>query len=142
MLKKTVTYEDLNGVQKTDDFYFHFNEPELMEMEFDVDGGLSDMVNRISATKNKKVILATFKDLVSKAYGIKHLDGGRFEKSEEISKAFREHPAYPIIFMELATNDAAAAEFVNGVLPEKIKKLVAERKAAEASAISDPVAVN
>lgn len=142
MLKKTVTYEDLNGVQKTDDFYFHFNEPELMEMELDVDGGLSDMVNRISATKNKKVILATFKDLVSKAYGIKHLDGGRFEKSEEISKAFREHPAYPIIFMELATNDVAASEFVNGVLPEKIKKIVAERKAAEEAAISGPVTFN
>lgn len=141
MLKKTVTYEDFNGVQKTEDFYFHFNEPELMEMELGIDGGLSDMVSRISATKNSKVILATFKDLVSKAYGVKAADGVRFEKSEELSKAFREHPAYPIIFMELATNDAAAAEFVNGVLPEKIKKIVAERKAAEA-AVSGPVAAN
>ena len=131
MLKKTVTYEDFNEVQKTEDFYFHFNEPELMEMELGVDGGLTDMVAKISATKNSKVILATFKDLVSKAYGIKSADGVRFEKSEEISNAFREHPAYPIIFMELAQNDEAAAEFVNGVLPEKIKKLVAERKKAE-----------
>lgn len=133
MLKKTVTYEDFNGVQKTEDFYFHFNEPELMEMELGIDGGLSDMVNRISATKNAKVILATFKELVSKAYGIKSPDGVRFEKDEKISKAFREHPAYPIIFMELAQNDEAAAEFVNGVLPENIKKLVAERKATEAN---------
>lgn len=33
MLKKTITYVDYNGTERTEDFYFNLTKAELMEME-------------------------------------------------------------------------------------------------------------
>ena len=40
MLKKNMTYEDYNGVSRTEDFYFNLTPAEVTEMELSVDGGL------------------------------------------------------------------------------------------------------
>lgn len=40
MLKKTITYKDYNGVERTEDFWFNLNETEITEMELGVHGGL------------------------------------------------------------------------------------------------------
>ena len=32
MLKKTITYNDYNGVERTEDLYFNLSKAELMEM--------------------------------------------------------------------------------------------------------------
>lgn len=117
MLKKTVTYIDYNGVERTEDFFFNLTKAELMEMEMSIAGGLIEMINKVVATKDAPVIIKIFKDLVLKAYGEKSPDGRRFIKTEEIAAAFSQTEAYSIIFMELATDADAAAKFVNGILP-------------------------
>ena len=43
MLKKTVTYVDYNGVERTEDFYFNLSKAEVTEMELSVEGGFSKM---------------------------------------------------------------------------------------------------
>lgn len=43
-------------------------------------------------------------------------------KSPEISRSFAETEAYSVLFMELATDAKAAAEFVNGLLPADIRE--------------------
>lgn len=123
MLKKTVTYEDFNEVERTEDFYFHFTEAELTDMNLDENGGLAEKLQRIIDSKDVKQIKDYFKWIVLKAYGEKSEDGRRFMKSEEISKAFEETQAYSDIWMELATDEKAASDFVNGIMP---KKLMAE----------------
>ena len=71
MLKKTVTYVDYNGVQRTEDFYFNLSKAEVTEMELSVDGGLSVMLENIVASKDNKQIIAIFKEIVLKSYGEK-----------------------------------------------------------------------
>ena len=118
MLKKTVTYTDYNGSERTEDFYFNLTKAEIMEMELTTVGGLSAMIEKIVAATARPTIIKTFKDLVLKAYGEKSADGRRFIKSPEIAEAFSQTEAYSQIFMELATDDEAAAKFVNGIIPE------------------------
>ena len=118
MLKKTVTYTDYNGSERTEDFYFNLTKAEIMEMELTTVGGLSAMIEKIVAAKDGPTIIKTFKDLVLKAYGEKSADGRRFIKSPEIAEALSQTVAYSQIFMELATDDEAAAKFVNGIIPE------------------------
>ena len=118
MLKKTVTYTDYNGSERTEDFYFNLTKAEIMEMELTTVGGLSAMIEKIVAAKDGPTIIKTFKDLVLKAYGEKSADGRRFIKSPEIAEAFAQTEAYSQIFMGLATDDEAAAKFVNGIIPE------------------------
>lgn len=127
MFKKTVTYTDYNGVERKEDFFFNLNKAELMEMEMGTTGGYAEMVQKIIDAKDAPSIIRIFKELVLKAYGVKSDDGKRFIKNKELSDAFSQTEAYSQIFMELATNDVAAAEFVNGVVPSDLAKQIAEQ---------------
>lgn len=117
MLKLTRTYQDYNGVSRTEDFYFNLTQAEITEMEVSVDGGLVEMINRIVAAQDGKQIIALFKDIILRAYGEKSPDGRRFIKNQEIRDAFAQTEAYSDLFMELATDSKAAANFVNGIIP-------------------------
>lgn len=117
MFKKTVTYTDYNGVERTEDFYFNLNQAELTEMELSTTGGLADMIKKIIDAQDTPSIIKTFKELLLKSYGEKSADGRRFVKSKEISDAFSQTEAYSMIFMELATDDEKAADFINGIVP-------------------------
>lgn len=132
MLKKQITYTDYNGVTRTEDFYFNISQAELSEMELSVEGGFSTFIKYILEAQSTPELIKTFKDLIMKAYGEKTTDGLRFRKTDEkgnpLCVAFSETEAYSVLFMELATDDVAAAEFVNGITPANIDK--AEIKAA------------
>ena len=125
MLKKTSTYPDFNGVERKEDFYFHLSKAEVMEMELSTTGGLAEMIKRIVAAQDQPAIIKVFKDLILKAYGEKSPDGKRFIKSPELSDAFAQTEAYSILFMELATNDEAAAKFINGIVPADMAQQIA-----------------
>lgn len=129
MLKKTITYTDYNGVERTEDFYFNLNKAEIMEMELSVNGGLAEMIKQIINTNDAPAIVKTFKELVLKAYGEKSPDGKRFIKSDELREAFEQTEAYSILFMELATNSDAASNFVNGIVPSDMSQAAASSMA-------------
>lgn len=122
MLKKTITYTDYNGVERTEDFYFNLSKAELMDMEMGIEGGMVELINKIVAAKDNPAIMAIFKKLVLQAYGEKSADGKRFIKSEELSTAFSQTEAYSDLYMELSTNADEAAKFVNGIVPAIDKK--------------------
>lgn len=124
MLKKTITYTDYNGTERTEDFYFNLSKAEVAELEMGIEGGLSAMIEKIVAAKDTPAILAIFKKLVLQAYGEKSADGKRFVKSEEISTAFSQTEAYSDLYMELATNADEAAKFFNGIIPSVDKNTV------------------
>lgn len=123
MLKKTITYTDYNGNSRTEDFYFNLTEAEVTEMELSVNGGLAEMIKRIVAAQDSKQIIEIFKDIIMRAYGEKSPDGKRFIKTQEVKDNFAQTEAYSKLFMELATDDKAAADFINGIVPAKIETL-------------------
>lgn len=132
MFKKTVTYTDFLGEERTEDCYFNLTRSELTELSQSVSGGLDVMLERMLSAKDNKGMMEWFKKIILMSYGIRSDDGRRFMKSEEISKEFSETGAYDEIFMWLITGgDQAVAEFINGVVPPKIaeeaSKLAAER---------------
>lgn len=120
MLKKTIKYVDCNEIEREEDFYFNLTEAELMEMEYGTIGGFSEMIKKIIAAQDTPTIMKIFKELLLKSYGEKSPDGKRFIKSEEISTAFSQTEAFSKLFMELATDDVKAADFVNGIIPKSV----------------------
>ena len=123
MLKKTITYNDYNDVERTEDFYFNLSKAEIMEMEMGTTGGLAEMINKIVQTQDAPAIIKVFKDLILKAYGERSADGKRFEKKNgSLAEAFAETEAYSQLFMELATDADAAARFVNGIIPKDMQQ--------------------
>lgn len=126
MLQKSIKYLDYNGVEREETFLFNLTKAELMEMELGTTGGLTEMIQKIIQTKDQPSIIKIFKELILKAYGEKSADGKRFIKTDEhgnpLSRAFSETEAYSNLFMELSTDDKAAAAFVNGIIPEGLSK--------------------
>lgn len=122
MLKKTITYTDYNGLERTEDFYFNISEAELAEMELSTTGGYGEMLKLIVATHDVPALAKIFKELVLKAYGVKSADGKRFEKSEELSTAFSQTEAYVKLYMEMARDANKAADFVNAIIPSHMSK--------------------
>ena len=120
MIKKTVTYDDYNDFSRTEDFYFNLTKAEVMEMQLSTVGGLDTMLKKLVASNDMPSIIKVFKELVLKAYGEKSPDGRRFIKNDELRSEFEQTEAYSIIFMELATDDKAAAEFINGIVPKDL----------------------
>ena len=117
MIKKTIKYVDYDGEQREEDFYFNLSKAEVAEMEVSATGGLDKMINRIIAERDHRKIIELFKDLILRSYGKKSDDGRRFIKSQQLRDEFSQTEAYSELFMELASNSDAAAEFVNGILP-------------------------
>lgn len=122
MLKKTVTYTDYNGVQRTEDFYFNLSKAELMEMELGTTGGFAEKMQAIVASNDGPTIMRVFKEILLKAYGEKSDDGKRFVKSPEISAAFEQTEAYSQIFMELVTDADKSSEFIIAIMPKDIQE--------------------
>lgn len=123
MLKKTIKYVDYNGVERCEDFYFNLSKAEVTEMQVSEEGGYDQMLQRIVDAQNNKEIFKHFKAIILKAYGVKSQDGKRFIKSEELSEEFSQTEAFVELIMELASNETAAAEFVNGIIPKPAQQV-------------------
>ena len=63
-----------------------------------------------------------FKEIILASYGVRSEDGKRFMKSEKAKEEFESSEAFVELFMELATDEKAAADFVNGLIPQGLNK--------------------
>lgn len=127
MIKKTIKYEDYGGNTRVEDFYFNLSEAELSEMELTTAGGLEEMMKNIIKARDTARMVAVFKEVVLKSYGVKSPDGRRFIKSKELSEEFTQTEAFTTLFMELFTDTDKASEFFNGLLPKKFSTSKEER---------------
>lgn len=134
MYIKTIEYKDYSGNQRKEDFCFNLNEAEIMEMELSKEGGFDQWITRIANAQNTPELIKLFKSLILMAYGEKSLDGKKFLKIDpntgrNLSEEFEQTAAYPVLFMELATNTEAATEFINHIIPENAAAAIEKAKA-------------
>ena len=122
MLKRDITYEDFDGEKTTETFYFNLTKSEIVELEVAYDGGLQAALLRIVKTNDRKNLVAEFKKIILLSYGQKSEDGKRFIKSDELREGFSQTAAFDALFIELATNDDAAATFLKGIVPKEFSQ--------------------
>ena len=97
MLKKTIPYIDLNGVERKKVSISICQSRKLSRCRQALRAAMMQLKS-IGAGADGGQIMEFFEDLIKKAYGVKSEDGRRFMKSEEISRSFMESPAYEILF--------------------------------------------
>jgi len=124
MLRKTIKYKDFDGTPKESTHYFNISEPQLVELEVEHDAGFEGMLNLIIETKDRKKLVALFKSIVLMAYGVQEREGDTlyFNQDDDVKKKFTRTQAYNTLYMELATDEQAAADFMEAVLPETTTK--------------------
>jgi len=120
MLKREIKYEDFDGNEVSEIFYFNLSKPELIELEVEHKQGFGKLLQSIVETKDNKELVAKFKQIILMSYGVKSEDGRRFIKSDQLREEFAQTAAYSELFMELASDDNAAVIFLTGILPRDI----------------------
>ena len=141
MFKKTMKFDDLEGNEVEETFYFHLNRLEIAEMlELDQ---LDEKVTRLTKAKEEKGLNEVentreayniFKDLILRSYGIKGDDNRTFKKSEEIRDSFKDHVAFEELIFEFIGNESYAAEFFENCLPTKLVEAAKADLAAKQAA--------
>lgn len=121
MLKRTITYEDYDGNQRTEDFYFNLSQAEIIKwLTTSGDYTLDKVLDKLAKERNGREIMRMFEELIVMSYGKKSLDGKRFDKSKEVKDEFLETEAYSVLFTEIVTDAKKAGEFINGIIPKKL----------------------
>jgi hypothetical protein len=121
MYKKVISYEGYDGTEYKEPFYFNLSKVEIITWQAETNGGLRGKINAISESEGDiSRLVLLFQDIICKSYGVRSEDGKRFVKTPEALEAFKSSKAYETLFMELATNAEAAAEFVNGIFPSDL----------------------
>lgn len=134
MFTKTIKYNDFNGTERKEECHFHLSKTELLEIAMELPEGLTDNIaakpertaveagSLILRALGAKGVTQFYKTLILKSYGVKSLDGRRFEKSEQLSAEFSQTPMFDELYYEIMTNDDKATEFVNNLIPESVLK--------------------
>lgn len=115
MYKKTITYTDFNGTERTEDFYFHMTQAEILKMEYSQEGGMTNVIQKIIETEETTKLLPLFETVVRMSYGKRSVDGRHFEKKQEYTDQFLASEAYSNMFVEFMMNADEAANFINNV---------------------------
>lgn len=122
MLPKKITYTDYDGVVRTETFYFNMTEAELTMYQLERSGGMKQHLEKIVEGLDQPKILDIFRDIIHRSYGEKSEDGRRFIKSNELSTAFEQTEAYSVLVMELLSDEKAASDFINGLMPASLRE--------------------
>lgn len=123
MIKETIPFHDLDGNEMVQDFWFNLFESELAELKFRYKMGIDVYIQRMIEAEDVGEVIKVLKEIILKAYGERDpQDPRRFIKSEELSLAFSQTEAYSNLFMKLAQDEKAAAEFMKGILPKNMKE--------------------
>jgi hypothetical protein len=135
MLKKDITFEDLDGKKVTKTYYFNMSKRELMALEMETPGGFADKLKFMMITEDAPAVLQVFKLMVDMSIGERHEDNIQFVKSPEITKAFSQTNAYDELLFSFIQDPKVAVEFIHGIMPADFRdKVDAEKVLAEATA--------
>lgn len=128
MYKKTIKYEDFNGVVRNEDFYFYLSKTQLTKLNSRIEGGIQDKFERIVNKLDVKQLVETVEDLILSAYGEKSEDGKRFIQTPEVRQSFEQTNAYDQLFMELINSPDGLADFIKKVLPQDLQIKIEEEQ--------------
>lgn len=138
MLKREITYEDADGDKVTETFYFNLNRVEVTRLQVSFKGGLEEHLREMIRSKDMEQLFKFFETLVLTSYGIREEDGRHFTKNDQLRDRFANSFAYEELITELATNEDAAATFLNGIMPKAVQeeaaRLASEKTAMEKAA--------
>ena len=122
MLKKTITYTDYDGMERTEDFWFNLSKTELTKLDAELPGGVLGVLRKIIDKKDRKALVDFIETLILRSYGEKTLDGKRFVKTPDMAKEFMQTPAYDELFMSILSDTDSQTSFINGVIPQSMAK--------------------
>ena len=145
MLKKSIKFVDYNGVERTENLYFHISKTSLLTAKDNVYGeimniaqGLQDRAKLLEGMEveaineenpfdpNNQVLaesiimVARLLDrLIDLSYGKRSEDGQKFVKNEQVLADFKSSVAYEAFIEHMLSNQDEMIEFINKLVEVK-----------------------
>lgn len=122
MIKKEVTYKDMEGKEVKETLRFNLTKAELIRMQAHCYRSLEDHLRTIidnyeaDHDTGKGDLFDFFEELIKQSYGV--VKDGFFVKDPVQTARFMASEAYSEFILQLMSNENAAAEFVRGVVPQ------------------------
>ena len=132
MFTKKIKYTDYAGETREEEFEFNMTKAEVVEWQYSIKGGINNLFHKIVNDNDQPALVKMIKDLIARSYGERSLDGRKFIKKRNgvpLFEDFEATPAYDVLFMELVQNESAAAEFLNGLMPDDMVAAMAAQEA-------------
>lgn len=138
MLKKAITFDDIDGNEVTEDFYFSYTMAELAEMQMTTGGGMESHLKQIIASNDPNVIMTEFKKIIGGAVGERTAEG-KFTKNKRTSEEFLSSDAYSSLFMGFMNEPNSIIDFIKGIVPKKLSEAAeAAEKASGTTVVELP----
>jgi len=128
MIVKTIEWENLLGEKESGEFYFSISKGELVKMQMAAidqrTESFTDKLEKIGRYLQGKALIEVIDEVIDVSYGIRSTDKKNFIKTPEDLAFFKSTDAYSELVVELCTNSELCAEFINGVVPAKLRAQV------------------
>lgn len=128
MIVKTIEWENLLGEKESGQFYFSISKGELVKMQMAAidqrTESFTDKLEKIGRYLQGKALIEVIDEVIDVSYGIRSTDQKNFIKTPEDLAFFKSTDAYSELVVELCTNSELCAEFINGVVPAKLREQV------------------
>lgn len=125
MIKKTVTWTDLNDKEQTTELYFHLSKLELGVFQQKLDGWLKKFQAAVK-DENLAVVFEALAEIVRSSVGVKSEDGSRFIKTPEIQSELMSSPAVEELIYGFVIRPDEALDFISSLLPKEVQSKVTE----------------
>ena len=138
MIRRHVSFEDLDGNKIETDAYFHLNKMEATQLSQKKIEGLeySDYLKKVADSQDARRMLDIFTDLVTISYGVKAPDGIGFIKKDvngrPLGESFVTSPAFDSLFDAVLNDPNGLSEFFLGIFPKSISDKVKTKNTAPA----------
>ena len=132
MFTKKIKYTDYAGETREEEYQFNMTKAEVVEWQYSIKGGINNLFHKIVNENDQPGLVTMIKDLIARSYGEVSLDGRKFVKKRNgipLFEEFEASPAYDVLFMELVQDEKAAAEFLNGLMPDDMVAAMAAQEA-------------
>lgn len=131
MIKKTLSYQDYDGVEHTKDFYFSLNQTEFALLNNQLPGGFESYLKRIQEDHDETRLLDLLVTFIVEAYGERLPEYEGLVKEDahgrKLGRMFLRTEACDNLITELLdTEKDNMGAFLIGMLPEKARATVSK----------------
>lgn len=138
MLKKAITYKDIDGITVTEEYHFQIDRSEASKILMIEGDDYGEQLKKLVAQREGKKIMEAFDNLLSAAVGKR--EGKLFLKSDDIYKQFRFSGAYDQFFMELINSEDSGGSQLAAMFPAEAQEQILKNMKQEGIAVELPTA--
>jgi hypothetical protein len=134
-VKKTISFEDLDGVPVNEDWWFSLGKTDAIEMDIAHMENPGEYLDSIVKNHDSRSLLDVWKELLFRA--VAKREGNYLIKNDQVLAEFVGSGAYEAFYSEIADSEDGGAAFFMSIMPEEVREKAANAESKGPREYSD-----